>query len=93
MRKISQIINNRRDNTKTWDEKSIFYAFKRIVQEEYGKQGACNLLPQLFRRKTLFIKALSSVWANELWLMKAEILRKINQELNSVEIKEIKISH
>lgn len=92
MNKIGHLIGiNRKKKPKIWDEKSIFYAFKRVIADEYGKKGAQILTPRFIKNKKLFIASQSSNWANEIWINRHEIIRKLNQELDSEEIAEIKM--
>jgi len=94
MKRISQLIFKKRDDKKLiWDEKSIFFAFQRVIKEEYGNQGIKNLIPNFYKNKKLFVKSLSSVWANELMLNKGTFIKRINHELNQEEVKEIKINN
>jgi len=73
------------------DEKTVFFIFKKIIQEEFGNIGSAKLLPDYFGKKTLFIKATSSAWASELWLERNKIVRKMNKELGEGSIREIKM--
>jgi hypothetical protein len=81
------------DNKKkiVWDEKSVFFAFERIIKEEFGSHGAKNLKADYLKNKRLFITCESSVWKSELNLNKEEIRKKLNEELGGEEIFEIKI--
>ncbi len=92
MKKLGDMLNSKKERKQaSLDDKSIFYFFNKIIEKEYGNKGLGNLSPNFLKRKTLFVKAKSSVWANELWLNKEEIIEKINKEIGSAEIKEIKI--
>ena len=73
------------------DKKDVFYIFKKVIQEEFGNIGVAKLKPDYFAKKILHIKSESSVWASELWLNKNSILKKINKEIGSKEIEEIKM--
>ena len=73
-------------------DKEIFYLFERIIKREYGNQGSKNLKPNFFKNKKLFIRSESSIFANELLLNKKSIIQKINQEIGSEEIKDIKVN-
>ncbi len=74
------------------DDKTVFYLFGKIIKQEYGNQGFKNLKPNFFKNKRLFIKSESSVFANELLLNKNEIIRKMNNEIGSQEILDLKIN-
>lgn len=73
------------------DDKTVFYIFRKIIQEEFGKVGTEKLIPDYFSRQTLFVKSESSNWKSELWLNKEKIIRKINAELGAGAVEKIKI--
>jgi hypothetical protein len=94
MRKLSDLIKFNKSPKKTaLDEKSLFYFFNKIIEREYGSKGLFNLKPDFLKNKKIFVKAKSSVWANELWLNRGEIIEKINQEIGSKEVDEISIKN
>jgi len=72
------------------DDKTVFFVFKKVVQEEFGNLGIENFQAVYFSGKTIFIKCQSSNWASELWLNKKLIIRKINKELGENIIEDIK---
>ena len=90
MKKIGQLLVKQKKDIR-WDEKSIFYAFQRIVREEYGAQGVKNLLPDFFQRGKLFIRGMNSNWSNEAWVNREHLVRKLNQELGTEEGREIRL--
>jgi hypothetical protein len=73
------------------DDKTVFFVFKKVIQEEFGNLGVENFKPDYFDGKKIFIKCFSSNWASELWLNKNKIVRKINKELGEDVIEEIKV--
>jgi predicted nucleic acid-binding Zn ribbon protein len=73
------------------DDKTVFFVFKKVVQEEFGNLGVDNFKPDYFDGKKIFIKCYSSNWASELWVNKNKIVRKINKELGENVIEEIKV--
>jgi hypothetical protein len=91
MRRIKELISRKRRVTTQVDEKTIFYFFEKITEEEYGKKGRQSLTPFFLKKKTLGVRAKSPIWANELWLSKGEIRDKINKIIGSDEVREIKI--
>jgi hypothetical protein len=92
MKKIGQLIVSKGDLKKVgWDEKSIFYAFRRVIKEEYGSNGVINLVPDFWKNQTLFVRSDSATWGSELWLNKEKIIKKINLEIGSEEVKKLKI--
>jgi hypothetical protein len=93
MKKIGFLINKKEKiSNKKLEDKDIFYLFNRIIKQEYGNQGVKNLKPNFFKNGKIFLKSDNSVWANEILLNKNEIIRKINQEIGSGEIADIKIN-
>lgn len=74
------------------DEKSLFYVVSKVIQQEYGKQGVHNIQPHYYKNKKLFIKTGSSNWANELWLNKSVILKKINDEIGYEEVTDLNVT-
>jgi len=93
MKKISQLLKGRNANKKmVLDEKTIFYVFGKIIEEEYGKNGVKNFKPFFYKNNKIFVKCPSSSWKSELWLNKGEILGKINRELGAKEILDIKFN-
>jgi hypothetical protein len=92
MKELGQLLKKRKGFVQaTWDDKSIFYAFVRVIKEEYGNQGVKNLVPVYLKNKKLFVKSESSNWKNELWASKNVIVEKMNEELNSEQILDIKV--
>lgn len=73
------------------DDKTVFFLFKKAIQEEFGNIGMEKFFPDYFSNQTIFIRSTSSTWSAELLLNKGKILRKINREVGSSVIKEIKI--
>lgn len=72
------------------DDKTVFYVFKKVIQEQFGNLGVENFQADYFSGKTIFIRCQSSAWASELWLNKNKIIRLINKELGEDIIEEIK---
>ncbi len=94
MKKLADLINSKKGfSGARIDEKTIFYFFNKIIEREYGNKGLASLRPEILKNKKLFIKAKSSVWANELWLNRQGIAKEINKEIGSPEIDEIKIKN
>lgn len=92
MKKLGDLLNRSKVRERmNLDEKSLYYFFNKIIEREYGNKGLANLKADFLKNGKLFIKAKSSVWANDLWLNKREIVEKINKEIGSNEIREIKI--
>lgn len=95
MKELSKLLSLRKKEFKqtVWDDKGIFYAFKKVIKEEYGNQGEKNLVPTFLKNGKLFVKAGGSNWANELYGNRVSIVEKINRELNSEQVCEIKLDY
>jgi hypothetical protein len=74
------------------DEKSVFYVFGLVIRSEYGVRGAENIKPVFFKDKKIFIKAQGSVWESEVWLSRAQIVKKVNDQLGGEEIVDLAMS-
>ena len=73
------------------DDKTVFYLFKQIIKEEFGNMGLEKLIPDYFAQGILHIKSQSSAWSSELELQKSKIIRQINKEIGSEQIRNIKL--
>lgn len=73
------------------DEKTVLYITRKVIEEEYGKKGAENVVPKRYKDKTLFINALQSVWANEIVLEKERLCVLLNKKLGKGGIQEIRV--
>ena len=91
MKKINQLLKHRDRKITVLDEKTVFYIFKKVIKQEYGNKGEENLKPDFYKSGKLFIKTQGSSWASEIWINRQDIIKKMNQELNTEEIKEIKV--
>ncbi len=60
-----------------------------IWQEAVGTQISAQTRPDRLKRNTLFVKVSSSVWMQQLHVLKQEIIEKINQPLGKQLIKNI----
>jgi len=57
MKELGQLLKRRKDFSQTvWDDKSIFFAFERVIRGEYGNQGVKNLIPAYLKDKKLLLK-------------------------------------
>ncbi len=93
MKNISSLLDKRRFAKKiNIDQQSVFYIFSLIIKEEYGKQGAENILPVFFREKKIFIKTNSSTWASEVWTNRKHIVKRANEQLGEEEIVDLAMS-
>lgn len=89
--KTKGIVNSTKLNSAQVDDRTVFFVFYKVIQEEFGKMGRENLEADYFANKKLFIKSKSSAWASHLWLEKERIARKINEELGGECVRELKM--
>ncbi len=72
------------------DDKTVFFAFEKVVQEWYGTKGKENIFPEEWAPDgTLSVRVRSSLWLNEFLLEKERLLEKINSFLGSPAVKRI----
>ncbi len=95
MKSIGKLLNKKLKQLQrpaNLDDKTVFYVFKKVIQEEFGNIGAEKFRPEYFGNKVLAIKSDSSAWASELWLNKGKIIRKLNKELGEGSVEKIKVN-
>jgi hypothetical protein len=92
MKKIGQYIDFQKNKLrkKTIDEKTIFFLFNKIVKEMYGEKGIENLKAEKYASQTVFFSAKLALWAADVLVNRQEIINKINGQIGSSEVKEIK---
>jgi len=61
-----------------------------VWQSAVGDQIGENTNPAVFKGSLLIVNATSSAWVQQLWFLKEEIVRKVNQALGEDLITEIK---
>lgn len=89
--KAKEIIGNKELLNAQVDDKTAFFVFYKVIQEEFGRAGRDNFEADYFSNKKLFIKSKSSAWASHLWLEKERIARRINEELGGEVVLELKM--
>jgi hypothetical protein len=93
MKKIGFLISNKEPQKKVGlSDKDFFYLFERIIRQEYGNQGAKTLKPVYVKNGKIFVKSDSSLFSSELLLNKKTIIQKINKEIGSEEVTDLKIN-
>jgi len=91
MKSLRDLLNKKRAiRPLALDDQTVFFVFRRVIQEEFGKVGLEKFTPDYFSGRTLFIKSVSSVWASELFTNRNKIIRKMNKELGEGSIENIK---
>lgn len=90
MKQLGKFLVNKKIATNAGiDEKSVFYLFDTIIRDEYGKQGQKKIRFGSFRDGIIFTRVENEHWASEILLEKFTLLRRMNAELGSEEIKDI----
>jgi hypothetical protein len=94
MKNLKQLLKQKKVGTHAQlDQKSVFYVFQTVIKDEYGRQGLENLKPVSYQDNRIFVKALESAWASEIWLRRGEIVKLINRQLGIEEIKDISMAN
>ena len=92
MKALGDILSGRKVQRKqVLDDKTVFFVFKKVIEEEFGQLGKQKFTPDYFARGILFIKAQNSTWSAELWTNKARIMKKINAEIGEDVVENIKM--
>lgn len=76
---------------KILDDKTVFFAFERVVVEWYGIKGKENIFPEEWKEGSLFIRVRSSLWLNELLMEKEKLIKTVNNFLGTDQIKNISL--
>lgn len=94
MRNLEDLLaqKNKPQRKKELDEKTIFFVFLKVVQELYGSRGEESLRPLRVNEKKIYIRPESSLWANEIFLQKATLLRNTNLLLEGDYLEDIVIT-
>lgn len=75
------------------DEKTVFFLFNRVVEEQYGKRGRSIIHPSRYIEQILTVRVASPLWANELVIERARICRALNEALGGEVIRDIRVLH
>ncbi|HPX94086.1 MAG TPA: DciA family protein [Candidatus Moranbacteria bacterium] len=94
MKNIGTLLNKKKLARPTSvDPETIFYIFRQVIKEEYGKQGSKNIQPVFFRDRKIFVKATGSTWESEISLQRKNIIKKLNVEIGSEEITDLVVEN
>lgn len=75
------------------DEKTVFFLFDQIVEQEYGKRGRAGIFPAQYEDTRLTVKTKSPLWANELFIQQATLIDRLNASIGQEIVTELKIIH
>ena len=91
MKDLKSLLGKRQDLKKiSFDNKDVFYVFTRVMKKEFGEIGAAKFQADYFGKCVLVIRCESPAWAQELWMNKEKIIKKMNEELGEGAVKKIK---
>lgn len=95
MKDLQSLLNKKRSQQqyKCIDDKTIFHIFLKIINEEYGNQGIKNIIPEYYKKNIIFVSFKQSLWAQEIWLNRQNLIDKINKKIGSKVLYNIKIKH
>jgi hypothetical protein len=65
MKSLSHCIFLRKDKKIQLDEKTVFFAVEKCIQEQYGKQGGVNIRVVSWKKKTLTLCIEKAIWRTE----------------------------
>jgi hypothetical protein len=71
------------------DDKTVFFAFEKVIALWYGFKGRENIFPESWKDGTLSIRVRSSLWLNELLLEKEKLQNSVNDFLGGEPVKHI----
>lgn len=92
MKALGDILSGRKiKKARALDDKTVFFVFRKVIEDEFGLIGKQKFTPDYFANKVLFIKADNSIWSSELWTNKARIIKKINEEIGEDIVENIKM--
>ena len=74
---------------KELDDKTVFFAFERIITDWYGSRGKENIYPEQWKEGILVVRVRSSLWLTELIMHKEGITAAVNAFLGSAYIERI----
>lgn len=76
------------------DEQTIFHICRKALDMEYGTRGVENITPKFYQtdKRRLFLTVRTSPWANEVWLGRKRLLKRINTLLDAAAVLEIVVT-
>ncbi len=91
MKSFKQLLKNQVAKPKRVDDQVIFDLSRLVLAEEFGNIGRNKIKPSFFKEGRLFLETESSAWAQEIWLQKEILKKKINNKIGENVVKEIKL--
>jgi len=78
MKSLSHWIVKRQNTPVKIDEKTVLFAAKQCIREEYGKRGEVSVTPDSYRKGALSLRITSSLWAGEFFQEKEHFRNRCN---------------
>lgn len=93
LKDLFRIPEEKKPSQKEVDEKTIFYLFQKIIRRQYGERGEGGISFVFFREGVLGVRTKTPLWANEIWLVRGDLVRELNELLEDEVIRDIKPLH
>lgn len=96
MKSIQNIFSTTPNSAKSFvrrgeiDEKTIFHIFSQIITEEYGEMGKKNISPVFYKEKSLYVAFSQSLWAQEVWMNRAYLIKRVNDRIGVLTVHKIR---
>lgn len=93
MRSLKSLIGSfkNKKNSLICDEKTVFFIFNKVLKTQLGEIGCTRIAPVRFKGGKLLVQSQNPNWANELFLCREEIRRKVNKKLETEAVLEINV--
>lgn len=82
-----------KESLKVVDEKTVFFLFHKVIDEQYGRRGRMVIFPSKCDQKVLFVKVASPLWAQELLMERFTLCKLINESIGEEILQDIRIVH
>lgn len=83
---------NRQGYSKEFTAIEILNEYKKWCIENFGEDGLEELPPRYYKDKTLYIKARSAMWAQQLSMKQQNCIEYINENLGKTPVKKVSIT-
>lgn len=80
-------------NSSVIDEKTVFFIFHKIIDEQYGQRGKMVIFPVKFDGKVLVLRVASPLWAQEILIQRSVLCERVNRAFEQEVLLDLKISH
>jgi len=83
---------NRQGYSKQFKAIGILNEYKKWCVENFGKDGPENLKPRYYKDSTLYIDAISAMWAQQLSIKQSSCIEYINKNIAKSFVKKMSIT-